>query len=190
MLRTLRTLCIVLAMAASATTLSAGGTPQLVNSCADGPHVGPYLLPLTTAPFLLTQANFDLTGAGCSNSVGINDAVLCFAPQNGCTLTIACDYTFEAPSGAGQYLNLFGGRCTHTPANCLAWDFASSNTQLTDIVVSAGGRYCVVCQDLEPGRLITVSLSASAGDCGLIDVLLFEDGFESGDSAAWSATVP
>lgn len=173
-----------------AAALEAGTNPVLVNSCADGPNVGPFTLPLTTDPFALTEANFDLSGAGCSGTSNINDAVLCFAPQYSCTLTIECVDADLSLFGAGQYLNLFQARCVDAPDSCLAWDFDSSHTVLTDVAVVAGQRYCVVCQDLYPPRVLTVSLTATAGDCGLIDNSIFEDGFASGGTGAWSAAVP
>lgn len=181
---------LVTFLLAHAAGLAAAGVPELANSCADGPHVGPFPLPLTTAPFALTEANFDLTGAGCSNTAGINDAVLCFAPENDCTVDIACDWTPSPLHGADQYLNLIGGPCSHAPASCLAWNTEASNTRLEDVAVVAGQRYCVVCQDTLPGRWITVSISAVAGNCGLIDTSIFEDGFESGDTTSWSVSQP
>lgn len=185
-----RRLSIVFAIAVSATGLEAGANPVLVERCADGPGVGPFTLPFTTDPFAITAADFDLGAPSCSGQSGINDAVLCFAPENGCTLTINCDWSPGSLRGAGQYLSLFAGPCVDAPASCLAWAFDSSNTELSEITVAASQRYCVVCQDLAPGRVLTVSLTATAGDCGLIDVVLFADGFESGDTAAWSATAP
>jgi len=175
---------VVLLLCAGAA--SALPQPQLVNSCADGPGVGQFYLPVTTAVFELTEASFDLTGTGCPGTSGITDAVLCFTPQSSCSVTIHCDYTFNLAAGSGQYVTAFTGECADAPSSCEDWGYNASNSQITDLPLTAGQRTCVVCQDLEPGRLLTVSMAATKGDCGLIDTRIFADGFESGGFMSWS----
>ncbi len=147
-------LALVLASSASAQL------PNLGSNCAAGATVGP--IDIAGSDSSAGQINTGFNGIDTSACGGNNtggDGVICFTPQNSCTLLLECTggpVSRQAKVGTGS-----------------CGDLSTCTTDLdTDvsIAVNAGQEYCLYCEHAGGGLLgYTIT---ETGDCGLLPVEL------------------
>lgn len=120
----------------------------------------------------LTDA-FSPAGSGCSNQGG-DDIVLCFTPQNSCTVNFACSV-----DGTGAISNnIYQGASCGTIGGgtaCAASNNASGLAFITDFALTSGVEYCFICDNVSTSgtNILTISLAESLGsDCGALPVTL------------------
>jgi len=120
----------------------------------------------------LTDA-FTPTGSGCSNQGG-DDIVLCFTPQNACTVTFVCSVDGVGAISNNIYQNVSCDDIGSGTA-CAASNNASGNAYITDYALSAGVEYCFVCDNVSTSgtNLLTISLDDTLGsECGALPAVL------------------
>ena len=146
------------------------------------------VMPFNVAPSPMSD-DFAMTGAGCQpwnpTNCGFNDGfdrVVCFIPTNDCEVLVQV-----ATGNSGAAAHVFAGTCGE-PASCLASLAEDDNGVLIPSVnLTANTRYCVVAERCGSASISWTINHIGGTDCGpLGPVPLFEDGFESGDTSAWS----
>ncbi len=125
----------------------------------------PQMLNLTAAAMTDT---FTMTGPGCIDQPGGDDMVVCFTPQNSCTVDISCFYT---PAGGGTTAaNLFQGACSTNPATCISSTSGGGTQTIVGASLTMGTQYCVVCSNNISITSLDVSIVINSGDCGALPV--------------------
>jgi len=158
---------VLLVAVAAAPTVAQPSNTCDGNESLDGMDALPQTLNLSAGS--LTDS-FTMTGGGCIEQAG-DDMVVCFTPQNSCSVDIACFYT---PSAGGVTSNnLFQGTCSTTPASCIDSSSATgSAATVSGAALSAGTQYCVVCSNDVSATSLDVSITVAQGDCGALPVEL------------------
>jgi hypothetical protein len=120
----------------------------------------------------LTDA-FSPTGSGCSNQGG-DDIVLCFTPENSCTVTFGCSVDGTGGISNNIYQSVSCGGITGGTA-CAASNNASGNAFINDYALTAGVEYCFVCDNVSTSgtNVMTISLVETlSSSCGALPVSL------------------
>jgi hypothetical protein len=156
------------------TAFFAGFSAEAADTCSGATLGSGDTLPQSDSGNLdsLTDA-FTPTGSGCSNQGG-DDIVLCFAPQNSCTVTFACSVDGTGAISNNIYQGLSCGAIGGGTA-CAASNNASGLAFITDYSLTAGVEYCFVCDNVSTSgtNLLSISLTETLGsDCGALPVSL------------------
>ncbi len=137
------------------------------NENLDGMDTLPQTLNLPAASLTDT---FTMSGGGCFEQAG-DDMVVCFTPQNSCSVNISCFYTPAAGGLTGT--NLFQGPCSTNPPTCISSTSASGMAAtISGASLTAGTQYCVVCSNNFALTSLDVSITVAQGDCGALPVEL------------------
>ena len=137
------------------------------NESLDGADSLPQTLNLAAGS--LTDS-FTMSGGGCLEQPG-DDMVVCFTPENSCSVDIACFYT---PSAGGVTSNnLFQGPCSTSPSSCIDSSSATGMAAtISSASLTAGTEYCVVCSNNVSATSLDVTISVDQGNCGALPVEL------------------
>jgi hypothetical protein len=100
-----------------------------------------------------------------------SDIVVCFSPQNSCTV----DFTCTASGGSRVRASIVQGPCSTTPVTCLAAgpNVVPANPSTASLALTAGLNYCFICQNTVGNGDFTASIS-TVGDCGALPAELLK----------------
>ncbi len=162
-------------LALLAVLASPAAAQNLANNCGGSTNFGPIDIPGTFTSTNSTTGSNGIDGSACltmatnSNS----DGVICFTPQNSCTVDLTCNGSASNNIDAG----VEAGSCMSPTGGCTTND---SDT-VTGFSLTAGVQYCLYCESNQNQQLgFTIT---ETGDCGLLPVELESFSISSSDHA-------
>lgn len=138
-------------------------------SCAENPDIGPNGLPFQSGMSPASD-DFDLAGAGCEDTDGTADLIVCFVPENSCTMRLESRTPRGAVESGQLTINVVQGSCPALPANCVASDTGDSAAAV-NLPVTAGTQYCAVFETGFPEQH-QLRILDREGECGRMPVEL------------------
>jgi hypothetical protein len=149
---------------------AAGGVQVFQEACAGATLTGSDMLPITDTAVAGGDADFTVAASCQLGATAFSDVVVCFTPQNSCTVSFSCNAT----GGSNVRASIVQGPCAGTFASCLAagTDVVPPEFSLASLALTAGQSFCFVCQNTVGNGSFNPSITETAGSCGALPVEL------------------
>jgi hypothetical protein len=116
--------------------------------------------------------DFTLPASCDLGNTPFSDIVVCFTPQNSCTV----DFTCTATGGSDVRASIVQGPCSTNPVTCLVAgaNVVPANPSTAAWALVSGQNYCFICQNTIGNGSFNASISATVGDCGALPAELLK----------------